>query len=369
MLVHWKPSAFKNQESRIKNQESNIAKPSWQLSGLAWLRHRIRAAFHPNQFHGWGKRRNYFEGWYCKLVVPEQNLAYAFIPGISLEANGDGHAFIQVLDGFRNKVDYHRFGLEEFQPAKDRFALQLGKNFFSEDELRIDLPGIQAAITYLHPYRWPKQPLAAGVMGWYGFVPGMECYHGMVSAHHHLQGYLTDDRGQLNVEGGIGYLEKDWGSSFPAAWVWLQSNHLDLDGPASLMASVARIPWRGRHFRGFLCTWLWKGELQVFTTWNRSKHQVHFGDGYVDLYFRRFNRLLGLSGKKAAHELHIRAYPAAGGNLISPTPVGMVGKINESLQASLEVRYLVDGQVKYDGTANWAGLEVSEQAAEMLQGD
>ncbi|MEM7572397.1 MAG: tocopherol cyclase family protein [Bacteroidota bacterium] len=350
-----------NLTAAIRNQESDITTPSWQLSSYPWLRNRIRAAFQPNNFHGWGKRRNYFEGWYCKLVVPEQNLAYAFIPGISLEADGSGHAFIQVLDGVRRQVAYHRFALSDFQPAQDRFELQLANNYFSDRELRIDLPGVQAKINYLNPQPWAKRLLASGVMGWYGYVPGMECYHGMVSAHHHLQGYLEDDRGRLSVDGGVGYLEKDWGSSFPAAWIWLQSNHLELDAPASLMASVARIPWRGAHFRGFLCTWLWEGQLHTFTTWNRSSHQVKFGEGFVDLYFRRSARLTGSN-----HSLTIRAYPAAGGQLISPTPAGMVGKINESLQATLELCYEKNGQLIYEGNAHWAGLEVSETATRLL---
>lgn len=356
------------QYSSIKNQASKIARPSWQLSGYPWLRNRIRAAFHPNNFHGWGKRRSYFEGWYYKLVLAEQNLAYAFIPGISLEADGSGHAFIQVLDGVRRQVAYHRFALSDFQPTQDHFALQLGDNYFSDQELRMALPGLKTEIKFLQPVGWPRRPLAPGVMGWYGFVPGMECYHGMVSAHHQLQGYLEDDRGRLSAKGGIGYLEKDWGSSFPAAWVWLQSNHLDLNAPASLMASVARIPWRGRHFRGFLCTWLWEGQLHTFTTWNRSSHQVEFGDGFVDLYFRRSERSGDLrSSAGSEHSLSIRATAAKGGQLISPTPTGMVGKINESLQATLAVRYEKNGQTLYDGPAKWAGLEVSERARELLQ--
>lgn len=30
----------------------------------------------------------------------------------------------------------------------------------------------------------------------------------------------------MDFSGGRGYIEKDWGQSFPAAWVWLQINYL-----------------------------------------------------------------------------------------------------------------------------------------------
>lgn len=349
-----------------------MAKYNWQRSGFARLRAGAAAAWRPERWHGWGKRRNYFEGWYCKMVLPELDLAYAFIPGLSLEPDGSGHAFLQVLDGARSQVAYHRYGLDEFLPAEDRFDLQIGPHRFSDEGAEIHLPNLNAFVKFQHCKRWPRSLLAPGVMGWYGFVPGMECYHGLLSAHHQLSGWLEDDRGRQDLSGGIGYMEKDWGSSFPAAWVWCQSNHLtDFPGPASLMASVARIPWRGTHFRGFLCTWMWENELQIFTTWNRSKHEVHFGDGFVDLYFRRWNHRGAprKAGSKAypKTELRIRAFPAEGGNLVSPTPAGMAGKINESLKAELEVSYAIKRQVVYEGKAQWAGLEVSEKAPELLR--
>ncbi|MEL7375779.1 MAG: tocopherol cyclase family protein [Bacteroidota bacterium] len=349
-----------------------MAKYTWQRSGLQYLRARAGAALHPERWHGWGKRRNYFEGWYCKLVVPEKDLAYAFIPGVSLEPDGSGHAFLQVLDGARSRVAYHRYDLDEFLPAEDRFDVQIGPHRFWDDGVEIHLSNLHVLGKFQHSKRWPRSPLAPGVMGWYGFVPGMECYHGLVSAHHQLSGWLEDDRGRHDLGGGIGYMEKDWGSSFPAAWVWCQSNHLtNFSGRASLMASVARIPWRGAHFRGFLCTWMWQDELQIFTSWNNSKHEIHFGESFVDLYFRRSERRgdprKAGSGTATKAELKIRAFPADGGNLVSPTPSGMMGKINESLKAELEVTYSVNGQIAYTGKAQWAGLEVSEDAPQLLK--
>ncbi|MCK7537696.1 MAG: tocopherol cyclase family protein [Marinilabiliales bacterium] len=31
-----------------------------------------------------------------------------------------------------------------------------------------------------------------------------------------------------DFSGGRGYIEKDWGHSFPSAYVWMQSNHFQL---------------------------------------------------------------------------------------------------------------------------------------------
>lgn len=316
------------------------------------------ATFAPARFQGHGRTRNYFEGWYFKIVVPEQHLAYAFIPGISYDAKGKGHAFVQVLDGVGATSAYHRYETGDFQPAKDRFSLKLGPHTFTSNRLIINLPDLQVDLHYDNLHPWEKKPLAPGIMGWYGFVPRMQCYHGLVSYYHDLRGSITVKGQVFDAAGGIGYTEKDWGSGFPDAWVWCQSNHLSgTTQPASLMASVAKIPWLGSSFTGFLATFLFEGKVHLFTTWARGQVQSGFSEaGEVQLKF-------SAPGKR----LEVTGIPASGGDLLSPvTGQAMTGKINESLQAELGVRFFVDEEVRYEGTARWAGLEVSELARELL---
>ena len=316
--------------------------------------------FDPSRFQGHGRTRNYFEGWYFKIVVPAQNLAYAFIPGISYAADGSGHSFLQVLDGVAATSAYHRYATEDFRPARDRFALDLGPHHFTTDRLRIDLPNLKLDLEFDNVKPWPKRFLAPGVMGWYGFVPRMQCYHGLVSLHHELRGTITVGGKTFNAAGGVGYTEKDWGSGFPEAWVWCQSNHLtNTERPASLMASVAKIPWLGASFIGFLATFLFEGEFHYFTTWAGAQVNCTFaeqGTGRVHLCFI-----------KGDHRLEITGAPAPGGMLASPvTGAAMTGKINESLRAVLGVRFYHRGRLVYEGEAGWAGLEVSERAEELL---
>ncbi|MEM1357842.1 MAG: tocopherol cyclase family protein, partial [Bacteroidota bacterium] len=311
---------------------------------------RRRSTLDPSRFQGWGRRRRYFEGWYFKIVIPEKKLAYAFIPGISYDEKGQGHAFLQVLDGVAATSAYYRYATELFQPTEDHFSLQLGPHFFSAERLTIDLPELQVELQFSEVHPWPKRPLAPGVMGWYGFVPRMQCYHGLVSFYHELRGSVTVRGISHSASGGTGYIEKDWGSGFPDAWVWCQSNHLTgTDRPASLMASVASIPWLRSSFVGFLATFLFEGELHLFTTWAWAQVQTSFLEqGGVELRFSAPDKELIVTGRAAA-----------GGDLISPIAGAMTGKINESLQAELGVIFTRNGEVEYEGTASWAGLEVS----------
>ena len=320
---------------------------------------RRRSTLDPPRFQGWGRRRSYFEGWYYKLVVPERRLAYALIPGISYGPGGEGHAFLQVLDGVRGRTSYHRYGTDEFTPARGRFHLRLGPHEFSAEGLSVALPELTVEARFTDPHPWPRRPLAPGVMGWYGFVPRMQCYHGLVSLHHELAGRLADGAGSHDLGGGAGYVEKDWGSGFPRAWVWLQSNHLSgTDRPASLMASVAHIPWLGTAFTGFLATLLLEGRLYTFTTWTGAGARVQWdGEG----------RRVILTFTDRDHELRLTTAAAAGGTLRSPVSGGgMAGKISESLTGEVSVELLATGLRAYAGTASWAGVEVSEGAERIL---
>ena len=97
----------------------------------------------------------------------------------------------------------------------------------------------------------------------------MECYHGIVSMDHSISGKLKIDGVVNNFGGGRGYTEKDWGRSFPSAYVWMQSNHFSLPG-ISIKASVARIPWIRNTFTGFIAgVWI-HDRLIRFTTYNGS---------------------------------------------------------------------------------------------------
>ncbi|RPI92529.1 MAG: hypothetical protein EHM32_09050, partial [Spirochaetales bacterium] len=83
----------------------------------------------------------------------------------------------------------------------------------------------------------------------------------------------------IRFEGGRGYIEKDWGTSFPESWIWLQGNTFP-DGETSFMLSIAKIPWRGRHFNGFLCFLYAGGTLHRFMTYTGARiNEIRLDEG------------------------------------------------------------------------------------------
>ncbi len=321
---------------------------------MNWYK-RWQALWDPDRYHGWGQTKNYFEGWYFKIVSPQEDYAFAFIPGISMPATGEAHAFIQVLDGKACTATYHRFSPSDFQPSDQKFALQLGPNAFAADRLQLDLPGIKGTLQFSGLTPWPKMLYAPGIMGWFSFVPFMECYHGVVSVNHQISGKLEIAGKTVDFTGGKGYIEKDWGRSFPNAWIWMQSNHFREGEKVSLMASVANIPWVGNHFVGYIVGFLWEGKVYRFATYTGAQMKAKLGEDRVELAF-----------KDRRHELQITAHKGEGGDLISPIAGEMTGKVNESMQARLEVRFYRQGKLLYEGMGRNAGLEVAGKKETLL---
>lgn len=320
---------------------------------------RWRATWNPDMYHGWGNSRSYFEGWYIKIVDNTEGYAFAFIPGISMSPDGTSHAFIQVLDGKQCTSNYYRFDAADFKPSDTEFNLQLADNQFSTQKLTLNLPNIQGTLTFQNTTPWTKMLGAPGIMGWFSFVPFMECYHGVVSLNHTISGSLTINGKTVSFDNGCGYIEKDWGVSFPRGWIWLQTNHFfektdkpeknkTPQYPVSLIASVAHIPFLGTHFIGYIVGFWYNNKLHRFATYTGAKMKAQFVDNQVFMSF-----------KDQRYQLDITAIKAGTGNLISPIQGEMTGKVSESLQANVDVKFYENGQLLFEGTGRNAGLEVA----------
>ena len=95
---------------------------------------------------------------------------------------------------------------------------------------------------------WPTTLGAPGIMGWYAFMPFMECYHGVWSMHHRLEGQLTWKGRTSAFRGGIGY-GKRTGDIVSQRLDVDAVQHFETDRRISVMASVAHIPLAGQLIR------------------------------------------------------------------------------------------------------------------------
>ncbi len=305
-------------------------------------------------FQGNNKRRNYFEGWYFKMVSEDSSSIFSVIPGISLSADGkEQHAFIQVIDGLTAETTYFSFPIETFSFSTSEFAVRIGDNYFSKDSIVLNLKDgnttVSGTIEHFDDVEYTSDRLLnAGIMGWYRFVPFMECYHGVVSLNHSLDGQLVVNDQVHDFKGGKGYIEKDWGSSMPSSWIWMQSNHFT-DPNSSLMLSIANIPWLGKSFNGFIGFYYHDNKIHHFATYRPTKLELEVADSNA-LKIKIINR---------DHTFLLDVKSNTTGLLKAPVAGAMDRRIPESIDASIGITMLdKNGEILHKDSTNIAGLEM-----------
>lgn len=331
----------------------------------------LRTLKNPAMYHGHQRQPDFFEGWYFKIIDATGDQRYAVIPGIFKHKNpAESHAFVQILDGITGESTYHRYDVSEFGASKTDFEVRVGRNRFKRDEISLDITSpdrqIMGTLRFENLTPWPHSLFAPGVMGPFAYLPFMECNHGVVSIDHAIRGELTVNDTTIDFSGGRGYIEKDWGASFPSGYIWVQTNHFEQPGTC-LMVSIAMIPNLGFTFRGFLSGFWHNGTLYRFATYTGARiNHLHLTD--TNVQWQLIGRIGGVK-----YRLEVNAERASGGLLKAPYRVGMLERVVESLTATANVRLLkLNGQHEtliFQGTGRYAGLEVAGNLDPLLDKD
>ena len=310
--------------------------------------------FKPWAFQGSLNRKNYFEGWYFKHVSSNMEDVWSFIPGVALSA-AYRHAFIQVLNGRTGESHVFEYEVEEFSASGRELNVHIGKSRFTSSEIFLDLKNTslkisgEIAYTSLEPY--PSTLFTPGIMGWYSFVPFMECKHGIVSMQHKLSGGLHVDKDYIDFNKGTGYIEKDWGSSFPESWVWLHCNTFN-SSQSSFTFSVAKIPWLGSYFIGFISFLKLEDKFINFSTWSKAKIEK----------LEYVNNRLDIRIANKEYKLEIEALNNQAGPLKAPKLGSMQRIIKETVDAAISLS-LTDktGKIIFQDKGKRAGMELIEK--------
>ncbi len=227
-------------------------------------------------FHGMNKKASYFEGWYFKHQKGDKCIA--FIPGMNFDSKGNKLAFIQIITN--DSAYFVHYPYSEFNVSDERLSIGIGNSIFSEDGIRVDIVdkdiNINGSIKYSDIVK-----LDSNIMGPFAlFSSKMQCNHGIISLRHRLSGEITINDEVYNLDGGVGYIEKDWGSSFPKAYSWIQCNDFK-NHVCSIVASVADIPFMGRSFKGCICVVYYEGMEYKLCTYNGVKVLKNNGTGMI----------------------------------------------------------------------------------------
>ena len=311
----------------------------------------LKQMLNPDLYHGrlpWNK----FEGWYFKISF--EGDTYAFIPGIFHgDSKMEPHSFIQVLDGQSAAYDYIMFPAGYFKPDAHSLVLNIGENRFSLSQiiLKLDcsLGKIDANLKLSGLIRWNNSKNPSRSMGFYNFIPFMECYSQVCAMDMLVSGQISINYKSYNIENGRGYIEKNWGSQFPISWLWVQSNNFSTPA-VSLSASVGHIPFFLGSFKGFLIGLNIKSRFYEFTSMNGSRLTMRQSGADKVIYVRNSKYHLELQTESDKDKFILCKAPKDG---------QMIPLARETLSAKVHVKLtdLHSGITIFEDTGVNAGIE------------
>lgn len=268
----------------------------------------------------------YFEGWFFRISTDGLNMA--LIPSIS-SFKGEKKAYVQInSDHSSNTLEY-----DYSQFYADDNVARIGENEFSSNSIRMSSEDWFIDVRF-----GGIMPLNEDIMGFFKY--GTPCKHKIISMRHSVEGVIRYKDKVYELSNAVGYIEKDWGKSFPKSYCWIQCNHLDISNECAFFFSVAKLSipiW------GVICSFIAGGKEYRFATYNLSKIKK-LSHGEIIL-------------QKGKRTLIINFTQGHAKELIAPHCGKMEIPIKEDLNGTIRLRLYEEGQLLYDTIGINAGVE------------
>jgi hypothetical protein len=292
--------------------------------------------------------KNYFEGWYFKNTNKENGIS--FIPGININGE-EKKAFIQIIT--RDSSYFIDYNINDFKFNPTSFYIKIGNNIFSKNGIHIDIKDNIQKLTAFGDIKYSNAKnietnfLNPNIMGPFSYIPFMECNHAILNMKSRADGLININNNEIRFDKDIGYIEKDWGCSFPKSYIWCQANDFQkLDG--SFMISIADIPFKVFNFRGVICSLIIDNKEFRFATYNNAKLIKYEVNG----------NLLNVILKKGSYYLNVSSNNTEGLKLSAPVKGKMEKDIFESISASVNVILKKNNKIIFSDTSTNCGLEI-----------
>ncbi|GBU11292.1 hypothetical protein AwErysi_09080 [Erysipelotrichaceae bacterium] len=316
----------------------------------------------PDGYHGKTKKKDFFEGWYFKLTNKDATETFACIPGVFYgKTETAHHGFLQILLGKEVGYHYLKYPTTAFSAKKEELDVKLHKSHFTKEQIHLDEQledgrNFRVDVRIKSPFFWAGTRLNPGSMGFFNYIPFMECYMQTCMMRGTLTGEIHIDGREIDMTGGSIYIEKNWGKSFPKAWVWIQANKFEDQTQAiSLSCAVGKVPFCGATFSGFMIGLTINEAFYAFTTHNFSKIELKLD--------QEIPKIIVWNNK---YELSIVASAPADSFILCKGPKlegVMYPFVRETLQGQVEInlRNKKTGACIFSGRAEAAGIELTNR--------
>ena len=294
------------------------------------------------------KDKEYFEGWYFKNT--SQSKTISFIPGISIHKKKK-KTFIQVL--MNHKSYFFYYDISEFKYSHNPFFIKIGNNYFSKEKIHINIYDkkkkifLQGDLNYSNSISIRKSLIQPNIMGPFSYISFMECNHAILCMKNEVNGSIKINKKEIIFNQGTGYIEKDWGTSFPKSYIWMQGNQFKKKD-ASFMLSIANIPFKVFSFKGVICVLIIDGKEYRFTTYNHCKI----------IKYKISNEMIQIILKQKDYTLIIQSFYEIGKRLLAPVKGKMEKDVLESVSAEVSVTLKEKEDILFMDTSTNCGLEL-----------
>lgn len=292
--------------------------------------------------------KDYFEGWYFKNTNSDNGVS--FIPGININDKSK-KAFIQI--NTKESSYFINYDIDKFKFNFNPFCIKIGNNIFSKDGISINIKdskqslNVYGNIKYSNTQNINTNLLNPNIMGPFSFIPSMECNHAILAMKNSINGFVNINENKISFNNSIGYIEKDWGYSFPKSYIWCQGNNFEKLN-TSFMCSVADINHKWFNFRGFICVFILDNKEFKFTTYNNSKL----------IKYDVNNDFININFKKGSYYLNIKSKYNLGNKLYAPVKGKMEKDIFESISEIIDVELRNEENIIFSGTSKNCGVEI-----------
>lgn len=288
-------------------------------------------------FHASKKKIPYFEGWYLKHQADGRMIA--FISAVHADAGGKWTASIQVITEQGSWC--FPYTMSQCRIDRKNFRVKIGNNVFAEQGMWINLKNKEISISGQILYG-PFTMLEQNIMGPFRFLPFLQCNHGVISMMHKTYGNLVVNGTGLELNNGTGYIETDWGSSFPKEYLWTQCILGDIN-KGSIMLSIADVPIGRKSFCGCICAICHHGRTYRLATYLGASI-VRYNEEEAVIEQRKLRLKITKLGERSF-------------NLNAPQKGSMSRTIRESPVCRVRYQFWKDKKVIFDRTENHASYE------------
>ncbi len=189
-------------------------------------------------------RKDWFEWWYYKVVVPESKDSFYFVYGIvnpwDLGKNPKPHSRAYVSFGSFDdaRIIEKKFSPAEFHASYDSTLVEIAGNRATDRALSGSVDNASWDLQLEHDWSF-------NAMGWAmskAWLFNIYWYPAAASAR--MSGQINYNGRKIVLDHAPAYQDRNWGTSFPTWWTWLVSNNFT-NSPGTVLAAGGGRPKTG----------------------------------------------------------------------------------------------------------------------------